>query len=219
MTYPSEVKFPIEPHSYLSCPAHHLRVSQMPTRIFLAATGMKTIYSNTRKKTKRKKSEQGKEEKWRGRKEWERGGKKQKDIAWVMSPLTKAGAQSMCKALGTQRCHLSCFLVTILLLSLWHLSLTGNSSKQEGLPPTNSDLSLTSSPYQKQSLHILIRKVMGRTFRDGLVAKSYCCLFKGPKFSSTESDTLFSPPWACIHTCRQSKHTHKIEVNKSLKRF
>lgn len=220
MTYPSEGKFPIELHSYLSCLAHHLRASHMLTRIFLAAIGMKAIYSNTRKKLKRKKSEQGKEEKWRGRKEWEKGENKQKDMTWVMSPLTKAGAQSMCEALGTQRCHSSCFLVTILLLSLWHLSLTDKSSKQEGLPPTNSDLCLTPSPYQKQSLHILIRKVMGRTFRDGLVVKSYyCCLFKGPTFSSTESDTLFSPPWTCIHTCKQSKHTHKVEVNKSLKRF
>lgn len=183
----------------------------MGWRQYIATLEKKKQKEKRANKAKKKSGEEGRNGK--------RGGKKQKDIAWVMSPLTKAGAQSMCKALGTQRCHLSCFLVTILLLSLWHLSLTGNSSKQEGLPPTNSDLSLTSSPYQKQSLHILIRKVMGRTFRDGLVAKSYCCLFKGPKFSSTESDTLFSPPWACIHTCRQSKHTHKKEVNKSLKRF
>lgn len=79
MTYPSEVKFPIEPHSYLSCPAHHLRVSQMPTRIFLAANGMKTIYSNTRKKKNKKKKERTRQRRKVERKEgMGKGGKETK---------------------------------------------------------------------------------------------------------------------------------------------
>lgn len=78
MSYPSEGKFPIELHSYLSCPAHHLRASHMHTRIFLAAIGMKAIYSNTRKNIKKKKERTRQGRKVERKEGMGRGGKETK---------------------------------------------------------------------------------------------------------------------------------------------